>query len=68
MKNYKFETIAVVKFEKDNFTTLGYINGNSIAELKRIVKADKNYNFRNKGIITITFDDRECINMNSNKL
>jgi hypothetical protein len=68
MENYKYQTIAVVKIEKDSFTTLGYINANSIAGLKRIVKADRNCNFRNKGIITICFKDREGINMNSNKL
>jgi len=63
MKTYKFEQIAIVK----NQTTLGFINGNSVAELKRTVKADKNYNFRNHGIIEICFDDRESVKMNSNK-
>jgi hypothetical protein len=63
MNPYKFENIAVVK----NGTTLGFVNGNSVAEIKRIVKEDKNYNFRNHGIITISFDDRDSINVNSNK-
>lgn len=63
MNAYKFENIAVVK----NETVLGFVNGNSIAEIKRTVKADRNYNFRNHGIITICFNDRDCINVNSNK-
>lgn len=63
MKAYKFKNIAIVK----NETTLGFVSGNSIAEIKRIVKSDFYYNFRNHGIITICFDDRDCVNMNSNK-
>jgi hypothetical protein len=62
MKDFKFQNIAVVK----NGTTLGFVSGNSIAEIKRIVKADKNYKFRNHGIISICFDDRDSINVNSN--
>ena len=64
MKTYKFEQIAVVK---RNQTTLGFVSGNSVAELKRTVKADKNYNFRNNGIITLCFDDRNGVCLNSNK-
>ena len=63
MKTLKFENIAICK--KDQ--TLGFVSGNSISELKRIVKEDKNIRFRNHGIITICFDDKECINVNSNK-
>jgi len=62
MKDFKFENIAVTK----KGTTLGFVSGNSIAEIKRIVKADKNYNFRNHGIICICFNDRPSINVNSN--
>ena len=58
----KFINIPVCK--KDQ--TLGFVSGNSISELKRIVKKDKNIRFRNHGIITICLDDNDCINVNSN--
>lgn len=67
MNSYKFENIAVVEKVNGDFRTLGFVSGNSIAEIKRTVKADKNYNFRNHGIISICFDDRDSVNMNSNK-
>lgn len=63
MKNLtKFTNIAVCK--KDQ--TLGFVSGNSIAELKRTVKKDIHLNYRNHGIISICLDDRKCINVNSN--
>ena len=58
----KFTNIAVCKNDK----VLGFVSGNSVAELKRSVKKDINFNYRNHGIITICFQDRDCINVNSN--
>lgn len=65
--SFEFENIAVTTKDKGDCTTLGFVSGNSVSEIKETVKADKNYRFRNHGIITICFDDRLSINMNSNK-
>jgi hypothetical protein len=63
----KYNNLAVVTKQNGDYKTLGFVSSNSIASIKRTVKADKNYNYRNNGIIEICFDDMESIKMNSNK-
>ena len=58
----KYSNIPICK--KD--MTLGFVSANYISEIKRIIKKDESFKYRNHGIITICFSDRDCINVNSN--
>lgn len=66
-ETYLFENVAVVTKDKSDYKTLGFVSGNTMDEVKNTVKEDKNYRFRNNGIIEICFDGIESVKLNSNK-
>jgi len=64
---YKYHcSVVKINDKTGGFTCLGFVNGNSIAEIKRHVKKDSNYRYRKHGLITICDNSGIDFKMNSN--
>ncbi len=68
METYKYHCSVIKITDKTGgFICLGFVNGNSKAEIKRHIKKDSNYRYRNNGLITICDNSGIDFRMNSNK-
>ena len=67
-KVYKYHCSVIKITDKTGgFICLGFVNGNSITEIKRHIKKDSNFKYRNQGLITISDNSGVDFKMNSNK-